>query len=189
MTVFYFIRHAEPDRNNHDDRTRGLTPKGLGDRKLVTDFLADKQIDLVLSSPYRRAVDTVKEFADTKGYEVGLVEDFRERSVGGQWIEDFAGFCRRQWEDFDYKLPDGESLREVQMRNLAALRRVLAEHEGKNIVVGSHGTALSTIIRAFDPTFDYSSFQKIAGLMPWVGRLRFQGGRYVDMKTYNLFQQ
>ena len=64
MTTIYFVRHAEPNYNNHDDMSRELTHKGLKDRVLVTDFLADKQIDVVLSSPYKRAVDTVKEFAE-----------------------------------------------------------------------------------------------------------------------------
>ena len=46
--------------------TRELTEKGLEDRKLVTEFLWNKNIDLVLSSPYKRSVDTIKDFADKK---------------------------------------------------------------------------------------------------------------------------
>jgi len=38
--------------------------------------------------------------------------------VGNVWIEDFNSFAKKQWEDFDYKLSDGESLREVQNRNI-----------------------------------------------------------------------
>ena len=63
MTNIYFVRHAEPNYNNHDDLTRELSPKGMTDRELVTAFLADKQVDIVLSSPYKRAVDTVTHFA------------------------------------------------------------------------------------------------------------------------------
>ena len=64
MTTIYFIRHAEPNYENHDDMTRELSAKGLKDRKLVTGFLADKQIDVVVSSPYKRAIDTIRDFAD-----------------------------------------------------------------------------------------------------------------------------
>ena len=38
MTTVYFIRHAEPDYNNHDDMSRELSNKGLQDRKLVQGF-------------------------------------------------------------------------------------------------------------------------------------------------------
>ncbi len=41
-TRVYFIRHAEPNYNNHDDMTRELSEKGLKDRVLVTEFLRDR---------------------------------------------------------------------------------------------------------------------------------------------------
>ena len=41
MTNVYFVRHAQPNYENHDDLTRELTEKGLQDRKLVTEFLRD----------------------------------------------------------------------------------------------------------------------------------------------------
>ena len=111
MTRVYFVRHAQPNFNNHDDLTRELTEQGRRDRKLVTAFLKVKEIGAVFSSPYKRAVDTIKEFADAQGMEIELVSDFRERKVGDLWIGNFDSFCKRQWDDFDYKLPAGESLR------------------------------------------------------------------------------
>lgn len=54
MTTVYFVRHAEPNYENHDDMSRELSAKGLEDRKLVTKFLYDKAVDIVLSSPFKR---------------------------------------------------------------------------------------------------------------------------------------
>lgn len=187
MTTVYFVRHAQPNYENHDDMLRELTAKGLEDRKLVTKFLGDKQVDIVLSSPFKRSVDTVRDFADYKGLEIGIVEDFRERRIDSVWIEDFNGFCKKQWDDFSYKLSDGESLLEVQKRNIAALNKVLEEHVGKTIVVGSHGTALSTIINYYDNSFGHEEFEKIRGLMPWVVEFRFEGLACVGIKQYDLF--
>ena len=188
MTVVYFVRHAQPNYENHDDRTRELTAKGLEDRKLVTEFLRDKQVDAVLSSPYKRAVDTVKEFADAYDFSIRLMEDFRERKIESTWIEDFKGFSQRQWSDFDYKLSDGESLREVQTRNISALNQVLDEYDGKTVVVGSHGTALSTILQYFNPSFGYDDFDKIRPLMPWIVKFTFENGDCLNIQTYNLFE-
>ncbi|WP_310604576.1 histidine phosphatase family protein [Anaerosporobacter sp.] len=187
MTEVYFVRHAEPNYNNHDDLTRELSLKGLEDRTLVTQFLNDKNIDIVLSSPYKRAIDTIKEFADSHDLQIELIQDFRERRVDSGWIEDFQAFSKKQWEDFEYKLSDGENLREVQDRNIAALKQNLERYKGKNIVVGSHGTALSTIINYFDPSFGYDDFERIKTLMPWVVRFTFENGECVEIKEYNLF--
>ena len=188
MTTVYFVRHAQPNYDNHDDMLRELTAKGLEDRKLVTRFLSDKNVDIVLSSPYHRSVDTVRHLADLKGLEIGIVEDFRERRIDSVWIEDFTGFCKQQWEDFTYKLSDGECLLEVQERNIAALNKVLTEHAGKTIVVGSHGTALSTIVNYYDKNFGHAEFEKIRGLMPWVVEFQFDGLECVGIKQYNVFE-
>ena len=188
MTTVYFVRHAQPNYENHDDMLRELTAQGMEDRKMVTRFLSDKNVDMVLSSPFHRSVETVRHFADSKGLEIGIVEDFRERRIDSVWIEDFNGFCKKQWEDFSYKLSDGESLSEVQKRNIAALNQVLKDYAGKTIVVGSHGTALSTIVNYYDNSFGYAEFEKIRGLMPWVVEFNFDGLECVWLKQYNLFE-
>jgi len=188
LTTVYFVRHAQPNYENHDDMLRELTAKGLEDRKLVTKFLADKNVDVVLSSPFHRSIDTIRHFANSKGLEITIIEDFRERRIDSVWIEDFNGFCKKQWEDFTYKLSDGESLSEVQERNISALNQVLNDYAGKTIVVGSHGTALSTIVNYYDNSFGYAEFEKIRGLMPWVVEFTFDGQKCVGINQYNLFE-
>lgn len=187
MPTVFFVRHAEPNYENHDDLTRELSAKGLQDRNLVTIFLRSKKIDIVLSSPYKRAVDTISDFAQKSALEVHLSEDFRERRVGNGWIENFDIFCQRQWSEFSYKLPGGESLHEVQARNIAALFDVLGRYPEKNIVIGSHGTALSTVINYFDNTFGYDQFMTIKDLMPWIVRFDFDGQKCESIQAFNLF--
>lgn len=188
MTTVYFVRHAEPNYNNHDDILRELSPKGMEDRKLVTKFLGDKHIDIVLSSPYKRAIDTVRDFADSYGLSIDIINDFRERKVDSVWIEDFTSFAKKQWNDFTYKLSDGECLQEVQTRNILALQQVIKKYAGKNIVVGSHGTALSTIINYFDNSFGYSDFDKIKNVMPWIVEFVFdENAECTGIEKHDLF--
>lgn len=187
MTRVFFVRHAEPNYDNHDDMLRELSPKGMEDRKKVTEFLSDKNIDIVLSSPFKRAVDTVKDFADKNELNIELIDDFRERKVDSVWIEDFSSFTRKQWSDFTYKLSDGECLKEVQDRNITALNDVLQRFLGKNIVIGSHGTALSTIVNYYDSSFGFEDFEKIRFVMPWIVEFDFDNdGRCVKI-TQTLF--
>jgi len=172
MTTIYFIRHAEAV-SVANDRTRPLTDKGLSDRKLVTEFLQDKKVDAVLSSPFKRAVDTIADFADKNGFEIELVEDFRERKVSDIWIDDFKSYAKRQWADFTFKLHDGECLVDVQARNITALNGVLTKYKNKTIVIGTHGTALSLIINYYDSTYDYEDFMAMVNLLPWVVKMEF----------------
>ena len=187
ITTVFFVRHAEPDCRNHDDFSRELSAKGLKDRKLVTEFLSDKSIDIVLSSPFRRAVDTLADFAREKGLEIQIAENFKERIAGG-WIEDYNTFCKAQWNDFAYKLPGGEALSEVQSRNIKELNRVLKAYKGKNIAIGSHGTALSTIINFYDNSFGFQDFEKIKSLMPWIVKATFTDDCCTEIKQYDVFR-
>ena len=66
---------------------------------------------------------------------------------------------------------------------------MLTFYKGKNIVVGSHGTALSTIINYYDKTFGYSEFNKIRYLMPWIVEFAFEENICVNIQKYNLFER
>lgn len=188
MTTVYFVRHAESNYNNHDAELRELTEKGLEDRKLVTEYLADKSIDVVLSSPYKRSVDTVIDFASRYNLTIEKIDDFRERKVDSVWIDDFTSFCKKQWGDFNYKHVDGETLAEVQARNILALEQVLEQYENKNIVIGSHGIALSTVVNYYDSTFGYEDFDKIRSLMPWIVNFTFEGKNLISIQSVNVFE-
>lgn len=41
-TKVYFIRHAEPNYDNHDDISRELSPKGLQDSQQIVTILRDE---------------------------------------------------------------------------------------------------------------------------------------------------
>ncbi|TDT62411.1 histidine phosphatase family protein [Fonticella tunisiensis] len=171
-TCVYFVRHAEPDFSIKDDLIRPLSEKGIADSKRVTRALMDKNITAIYSSPFKRAIDTIKDFACNAGLEIITVNDFRERRVG-EWVEDFKAFSKKQWDDFDFKLSGGESLREVQKRNISALFDVIRNNQGKSVAIGTHGTALSAIINYFNPDFGYDDFWSIVDKMPYILCFKF----------------
>ena len=189
MTKIYFIRHAQSDNTNSDNRNRPLTEKGMADRKLVTDFLQDKNIDIAISSTFKRAIDTITPFAISRGLEIETIEDFREREA--DWmpdINDFHIFSKHQWADFSYALPGDENLTQVQTRNIAALKNVLEKYKDKNIAIGTHGTALSTIINYYDKSYGYKDFIAMVNILPWVVYMEFEHLDCKSIQKINLFE-
>jgi len=191
MTTVYFIRHAESDVSVRDPLTRPLTAKGLADRRLVTDFLSDKSISAVISSPYKRAVDTVRDFADTNNLDIETIEDLRERKSDSDWGREKDVypyiFLRRQWSDFSYTYSDGECLGAVQDRNIAALNGILERYDGKNIVIGTHGMALSVIIHYYDNTYGFEGYIAMTDIMPWAVKMVFNGYECIGIEKIDLF--
>ncbi|WP_055670009.1 histidine phosphatase family protein [Desnuesiella massiliensis] len=186
MTKVYFVRHAKPNFQIQEDLVRPLTEEGIRDSRKVTEYLIDKNITKIFSSPYKRSMDTVKDFAQSLNLNIEIIEDFRERKIDNVWIEDFEEFCQKQWKDFDYKLSEGESLREVQSRNIKALQSILKDHENQNIVIGTHGTALSTILNHYNDKFGYSEFQRIKNFMPFIVCVDFLGQEVIKVEEFNL---
>ena len=185
-TTVYFIRHCQSDFSVKDDRSRPLTEKGLRASRLVTRALAGRRLDRLFASPFKRAHDTILDLARERGLTITPVEAFRERKVDDGWIDDFEVFARRQWADFDHRRGSGESLREVQARNVAALEDLLRRHGGEHLAIAGHGTALCTLFHAFEPDFGFDDFWARVDRTPFVVEARFEGTQLVLREDLDL---
>lgn len=186
LTNLYFVRHCESDFNDLDEALRGLSQKGLQDRQLIVDYFQEKQVDLIVSSPYKRAIDTITPLLNHLSLPVNVIENFKERHIGS-WVEDFASFTKAQWENFSYQMDGGESLMSVQERVTSGLEDLLGKHRGKSLVVSSHGTAIATVIQRYYSSFNYENFQKLQPLMPFVAQFIFDEETCQAITIDNLF--
>lgn len=177
MTRVYFVRHAQPEHAWKEDRTRPLTEEGKKDSAIVLDFLKVKNIDVFYCSPYKRSMDTIAEAAAFWGKEIITDERLREREKGPNGNN--HGMFHKRWADHDYHEDGGESIDMVQKRNMEALSKILSDNPDKEIVVGTHGTALSTILNFYDNSFGCENFLRIIDWMPYIIELDFEGGRLV----------
>lgn len=172
MKSIFFVRHAEPDHSWIDDRSRPLTLEGKNDLENLKLHFRQKEIDLVFSSPYIRSFETVKPIADYFNLKIKTDERFRERKVGGK--SNNHEMFEKRWNDLNFAEPNGETIKSVQKRNIEALHELLEINQNKKIVIGTHGTALSSILNYYDNTFGINDFLKILNLMPYVIRLDFK---------------
>ena len=173
MTTIYFVRHCKPDAKIQDDRNRPLTDEGLADSQQVLEILKDKNIDIFISSPYKRSYDSIKKAADYYGKNIITDERLRERKAGKN--SNNHEMFKKRWSDLSFAEEDGESIGAVQKRNIEALNEILEQYPDKTIVIGTHGTALSSIFNYYDSSFNGDSFMKIIDLMPYIVKMEFEG--------------
>ena len=185
MTTVYFVRHAQTDYSNPIDKDRPLTAEGMQDRYLARDYMVKQgmigQLTHVYASNFRRAADTGRPIAEAAGLPVEEKEEFREWTLLAKG-EEYYSISQRAWEDFTYRYETCETLQEVQTRNLRKLRELVAEHPDETIVIGTHGTALSTIIHYYKPDYGYEEFLRIMEFKPWIVRFQYNGEHLINMK-------
>jgi 2,3-bisphosphoglycerate-dependent phosphoglycerate mutase len=189
MTKVYFIRHSLSDLSIKDELERPLTEVGIDRAKKLVVLFNSINVDYIFSSPYKRTIQTIEPLSICKKININIVENFRERKISNNWIENFDEYSKKQWDNFSYKLENGESLSEVQNRNIESLKKILDEYNGKTIIIGTHGTALSTIINYYDNTFLYKEFMDIVKIMPYIIRFNFENNNYMGREEIKWFQQ
>lgn len=146
------MRHSEPLKpiniNNSDtlqnqNEKWPLTINGEILAKEKSKHIELNNFDIVISSNYVRAISTAKYFTKDK---ILIDENFGERKFGiNSWDELPKDFGKRQFNDFNYKLPNGESINEVIKREYDSLINILNNYYDKKILIVGHSTAIASL--------------------------------------------
>lgn len=179
MTTLYFVRHAESPFVEGEERARGLSPEGSLAAEQVKRLLLNEDVDVMISSSYQRAKDTIQPLADTLALPVKEYEDLRERKVGDFQGHSFLDAKEKLFQDFAYSFPGGESSTAAQSRAIRVIEEILNAHIGKRIVIGTHGDIMTLMLNHYDQRFDYHFWQGTT--MPDIYRVEFEEGRLVHI--------
>ena len=188
ITEIYLVRHCHSEYSSpEDEEIRGLSERGYKDVLTVTELLSEAGIQVVCSSPYARAVQTVQGIANLIGVSIDLDERFRERDFAelGYAVEDRLGVMVRGLSEPDFTFPGGESNRDVELRGIGAMNHVLGKYRGKKVAVGIHGGIMTLIMRHFDSRFDEDFLRHLP--KPDIYSLTFEHDRYISTQKIGAF--
>lgn len=85
-------------------------------------------------------------------------------------MEDFYAYAQQQWQDFYFKLENGESLNEVQDRIVQTYHSIVEANDYETLLIGGHGTAMSLLFNYLTKgDFDYNDFlqMKMPSVYMW----------------------
>jgi 2,3-bisphosphoglycerate-dependent phosphoglycerate mutase len=183
------VRHAEPEPVGHPDYAedeRPLTDAGRNAANELAEQFDAVTLSAVYSSPYTRAVETVKPTADRHSLEVLILTDLRERRLTMTSLPNWREHLELAWQDHEYALEGAESGSAAQRRALGVLNLLRVRHpDGGRLLVGSHGNLISLILHALEPTvgFDFHLAMPMPALY-WLEhdglRWRLMAGHGVD---------
>lgn len=166
MTTVYLIRHAEAEgnvyRRCHGQYDSLLTPRAYQQLPYLAKRFENVPLDAVYASDLFRARTTAKAVAAPHHLNVEIRPVLREIDMGDWedipwaelpriWPEEYAIWRARPW---DAVPPHGESVMQAGRRMLDGVRGLARQHEGQQIAVVTHGSAIRgalTLAHGFAP--------------------------------------
>lgn len=165
LTTLYCIRHGETDWNV-EKRFQGqrdipLNKQGKRQAEAVAAWITRQSRDFkaIYTSDLSRCVQTAEVVNDTLNLDI--VQDKLLREIAcGDWEglssieieEKYPGMLERWRNDTSIAMPNGESVASVQKRMIQWFTETVPQHIGEDIVMISHGAALTSLFAYVDET-------------------------------------
>jgi len=148
MTTIYLVRHGDKEKTAGDVP---LTPLGKVEAEKTGKFFLDKNIDLILSSPQKRALQTaeiIQKILKTPPLKVNdiLKERINFGDVLNQSFSEFETMAEKSSLERDWVLPNGESS-VAAGRRLESVIPIVAMGTFRNILIITHGGIITDFLR------------------------------------------
>lgn len=161
-TIIYLTRHGETEWNI-EKRLQGrgdspLTKDGIQRAKELRDRIKNIDIDVIYSSPIKRALNTANILRGNKNIDIVTDDSLMEMCFGdyeGKKI-DIVQEENPSWDinlimqgNVEICAPNGENLKEVRERISKLMNKIIAENMGKSILIVTHGITLKALMYYF----------------------------------------
>ncbi|QOR64776.1 histidine phosphatase family protein [Cytobacillus suaedae] len=181
-TYIYMVRHGDSPKFG-DERIRGLTTEGLESAKRVTGLLKNEGIDIVVSSPYLRSIQTVQQLADKIGKEVIIYEDLKEWVFSSEGTRkpdtELMPLLEKSFLKPTLSFSGVESIEDCQKRAVSALLKIIEEYRGKKVAIGTHGAVMTLMMSFFDTKYDLNFLWSLS--KPDIYRMEFSDFQLVKV--------
>lgn len=183
-TYIYMVRHGESPKLEGDERTRGLTEKGILDTHRVTEILKTEGIDTFISSPYKRAMLTIEKSADFYEKEILIYENLKECRFSSEdkIISDKEVYplVKKMFSKPEFSPTEGESYVDCQRRVVRVLKEILMDFQGNKIVIGTHGLVMTQMMNYFDNQYGFEFLMNTS--KPDVYKLEFKEEQLINVE-------
>jgi probable phosphoglycerate mutase len=156
MTTFALIRHAAHGLLGDMIVGRapgvGLSTEGLEQAEELAARLSASSVETIYSSPLERARRTAQVVAGGLGLDVQIADELNEIDFG-DWtnrkLTELHGL--EAWRQFNQfrsgsRIPNGETMIEVQSRMLGLIERLCAVHATETVALVSHGDPIKATL-------------------------------------------
>jgi 2,3-bisphosphoglycerate-dependent phosphoglycerate mutase len=160
MKDIYLVRHC---RAVGQDSDAPLTVEGREQAEGLIHFFKNRSIEFVITSPYIRAVDTIKPLSNKLNIKVHIDERLKERVLSTIDYPDWMNKLEQTYIDENLRFEGGETTKEARSRGMEVIYELLIRPE-TNMIVVTHGALLSIIIKHYinEYEFGFNDWRKLS---------------------------
>lgn len=160
MKQLIIIRHCQAEGQHKDSP---LTQNGVNQAHRLAAFLNKQpaKLDRIISSPFMRAIETIKPYAEQ--HQILIEEDRRlqERLLSDEPIDDWIDVLEKSFSDFDFQLPGGESSNDALERGSEVLNLALQDQDHEQIAIITHGNLLTILLSQYVKEFGFYNWKTL----------------------------
>jgi alpha-ribazole phosphatase len=156
-TLLYLIRHGETSMNRSGvllgSTDSDLNELGISQAVELAKAFKNIELDIIVSSPLKRALKTAAHIAAEKDLDIKKDENLKEINFGiweGMKYKEIIKLNPKEWEVkgenwLDFSPECGESFRNFYSRVSSEINTILDQYKGKRIAVISHDGVMKAI--------------------------------------------
>lgn len=142
--IIYVARHGQTEWNA-ENKVCGitdiaLTEKGIAQADELAEQVKEKDIEIIISSPMKRAVNTSRIVSEKCHIPMRIDDRLVEQNYGlYEGVDRSDELFLANKRNFAYRYPNGESMMQVAVRVYTFLDEIKKQYGGKNVLIVSHG--------------------------------------------------
>lgn len=159
MKKLIVIRHCSATGQERDAE---LTIAGKNQANTLATFLLENQlqIDYIISSPFVRAIDSIRPYALQANLSIQEDERLAERTLSDVPMDDWLQKLESTFTNIDIAFSGGESSKQATDRAISLIQDVLQLNHTTTLLV-THGNLLTLILKHFDHTIGFNEWRAL----------------------------
>lgn len=154
----YLTRHCAAEGQTAD---ASLTEQGKKQAEQLAQFFSTVAIDRIISSPFKRAVQTISPFNLKTGIPIETDERLTERVLSDKNLSDWLEKLELSFKDLELRYDGGESSLEAMKRIVEVLDEMILSDVETSVIV-THGNLLSLALKHYDENYGFEDWKNLS---------------------------
>lgn len=159
--TLYLVRHCQA---TGQDPNAPLTATGQQQAIALADWLSERSIGRIISSPLTRAYQSIQPLAERLALTIELDDRLVERLLSPVPLDNWRKRLAETFVDLDLHFAGGESSRVAMQRGVAVIDQAIQQTANSAMgaaVIVTHGNLMALMLKYFDPQIGYADWENL----------------------------